>query len=157
MDRFEGTSNIIKAYYQFKRNGNNAEFVSKVCEYFNCIKSDKLDGSDLNFLSFIASEAGVPQYYDMLIKRQNRDEMDMVEQISLGMLSSFFYDASLCVDEQGNRAMRYVADTVYNTFKYQLVKYFGTFDILYRFVQSKERQCDMEDVKSISECMRKSL
>ena len=41
MDRFEGTSNIIKAYYQFKRNGNNAEFVSKVCEYFNCIKSDK--------------------------------------------------------------------------------------------------------------------
>lgn len=74
MDRFEGTSNIIKAYYQFKRNGNNAEFVSKVCEYFNCIKSDKLDGSDLNFLSFIASEAGVPQYYDMLIKRQNRDE-----------------------------------------------------------------------------------
>lgn len=101
MDRFEGTSNIIKAYYQFKRNGNNAEFVSKVCEYFNCIKSDKLDGSDLNFLSFIASEAGVPQYYDMLIKRQNRDEMDMVEQISLGMLSSFFYDASLCVDETG--------------------------------------------------------
>lgn len=107
MDRFEGTSNIIKAYYQFKRNGNNAEFVSKVCEYFNCIKSDKLDGSDLNFLSFIASEAGVPQYYDMLIKRQNRDEMDMVEQISLGMLSSFFYDASLCVDEQGNKLHRF--------------------------------------------------
>ena len=107
MDRFEGTSNIIKAYYQFKRNGNNAEFVSKVCEYFNCIKSDKLDGSDLNFLSFIASEAGVPQYYDMLIRRQNRDEMDMVEQISLGMLSSFFYDASLCVDEQGNKLHRF--------------------------------------------------
>lgn len=107
MDRFEGTSNIIKAYYQFKRNGNNAEFVSKVCEYFNCIKSDKLDGSDLNFLSFIASEAGVPQYYDMLIKRQNRDEMDMIEQISLGMLSSFFYDASLCVDEQGNKLHRF--------------------------------------------------
>lgn len=107
MDRFEGTSNIIKAYYQFRRNGNNAEFVSKVCEYFNCIKSDKLDGSDLNFLSFIASEAGVPQYYDMLIKRQNRDEMDMVEQISLGMLSSFFYDASLCVDEQGNKLHRF--------------------------------------------------
>ena len=107
MDRFEGTSNIIKAYYQFKRNGNNAGFVSKVCEYFNCIKSDKLDGSDLNFLSFIASEAGVPQYYDMLIKRQNRDEMDMVEQISLGMLSSFFYDASLCVDEQGNKLHRF--------------------------------------------------
>lgn len=107
MDRFEGTSNIIKAYYQFKRNDNNAEFVSKVCEYFNCIKSDKLDGSDLNFLSFIASEAGVPQYYDMLIKRQNRDEMDMVEQISLGMLSSFFYDASLCVDEQGNKLHRF--------------------------------------------------
>lgn len=81
--------------------------VSKVCEYFNCIKSDKLDGSDLNFLSFIASEAGVPQYYDMLIKRQNRDEMDMVEQISLGMLSSFFYDASLCVDEQGNKLHRF--------------------------------------------------
>lgn len=54
-----------------------------------------------------------------------------------------------------DRAMRYVADTVYNTFKYQLVKYFGTFDILYRFVQSKERQCDMEDVKSISFLLQK--
>ena len=104
---YDKRMNELKAYYQFKRNGNNAEFVSKVCEYFNCIKSDKLDGSDLNFLSFIASEAGVPQYYDMLIKRQNRDEMDMVEQISLGMLSSFFYDASLCVDEQGNKLHRF--------------------------------------------------
>lgn len=107
MDRFEGTSNIIKAYYHYKRSGNNAEFVSKVCDYFNHIKLDKLDGSDLNFLSFIASEAGVPQYYDMLINGQNRTEMEMVEQISLGMLSSFFYDASLCVDDQGNKLHRF--------------------------------------------------
>lgn len=107
MDRFEETAGVIKAYYYYRRSGNNAEFVSKVCEYFNYIKLDKLDGSDLNFLSFIASEAGVPQYYDMLIKGQNKTEMEMIEQISLGMLSSFFYDASLCVDDQGNKLHRF--------------------------------------------------
>lgn len=107
MDRFEGTSNIIKAYYQYKRSGNNAEFVSKVCEYFSYIKSETLDGSDLNFLSFIASEAGIPQYYDMLIKGQNKVEIDLVDQVSLGMLGAFFYDASLCVDEEGNKLHRF--------------------------------------------------
>lgn len=107
MDRFEGTSNIIKDYYRYRRSRNNAEFVSRVCEYFNNIKSDDLDSSDLNFLSFIANEAGVPQYYDMLIKGQNKDELDLVERISLGMLGSFFYDASLCVDEEGNKLHRF--------------------------------------------------
>lgn len=105
MDRLERTSNIIKEYYQYKRNGNNAEFVSKVCEYFNSIKSERLDGADLNFLSYIANMAGIPQYYDMLVKKEN--DTNLVERISLGMLGSFFHDASLCVDEEGNKLHRF--------------------------------------------------
>lgn len=107
MDRFEGTSNIIKEYYKFKSTGNNAKFVTRVCEYFNLIKSADIDGADLNFLSFIANEAGVPQYYDMLLECKTQDEMEVVETISLGMLGSFFHDASLCTNEGKEKLHRF--------------------------------------------------
>ena len=69
----------------------------------------------------------------------------------MGMVEYQITNKNMNID----RAMRYVADTIYNTFKYQLVKYLGTFDILYRYVQAKERQCDLEDIKSISFLLQK--
>ena len=69
----------------------------------------------------------------------------------MGMVEYQIHNKKMSMDS----AMRYVADTVYNTFKYQLVKYLGTFDVLYRFIQSKEQNCDMEDIKSISFLLQK--
>ena len=67
MDIVRGAANIIKLIYA-KRNGGNVsvELVKKVCEYFDARKCENLKEGDLRFLRYIASEAGIPQYYEML-------------------------------------------------------------------------------------------
>lgn len=107
MDRIEGTTNLIKAYYEFKKTKNNAEFVLRVCQYFDSIKQEDVTSADMNFLSYIANEAGVPQYYDMLLEYKSKDEIEVVDSISLSMLGSYFYDASLCVNEGKNKLHRF--------------------------------------------------
>ena len=61
MDRLKRTANLIKDYYEYKRNRDNAKFVQKVCRYFDEVLPEEIAGTDLNFLSLIANEAGVPQ------------------------------------------------------------------------------------------------
>ena len=107
MDRFERTADIIKKYYAYKENGDNAEFVKGVCDYFDSIKTEEILGADLNFFSLLANEAGVPQYYDMLISKNNIDEDGTIQDISLGMLGALFYDASLTVEDGSGKLHRF--------------------------------------------------
>lgn len=66
MDRFTRTADIIKAYYSYKQTADSATFVKKVCSFFDFIKDESLSDADLNLLLFLANEAGIPQYYDLL-------------------------------------------------------------------------------------------
>lgn len=147
MDRFEGTSDLIKEYYKFKKTNNNAEFVARVCEYFDLIKKDNVNGADLNFLSFIANEAGVPHYYDMLLEGKSQKEVEVIDNISLGMLGSFFYDASLCVNE-GNSKLHRFQKQVLEKFSNQTNRFvltaptsFGKTFIVYQILEKMRYKC----------------
>lgn len=51
MDIIKSASNIIKLIYAKRgQQDNNAELVSKVCEYFDMVKDEKLTAADLRFL-----------------------------------------------------------------------------------------------------------
>lgn len=104
MDRLTRTSNIIKLYYHYKRTNDAALFVKEVCRFFDYIKDEKLSDGDLNFLLFLANEAGIPQYYDLL---QNKYTSEVIseENINLLSLSALFYDASLVQGD--NKLHRY--------------------------------------------------
>lgn len=65
MDRLTRTANIIKAYYSYKKNSDAATFVKEVCGFFDFIKNEPISEADMNFLIFLANEAGVPQYFDL--------------------------------------------------------------------------------------------
>lgn len=54
-------------------------------------------------------------------------------------------EISDCVDS----AMRETAELIYNTFKYQLVKYLGVFNLMYKFYISKIENKSFEDVSGI--------
>ena len=69
----------------------------------------------------------------------------------MGMVQYQIENKELSIDS----AMRKIADIVYNTFKYQLVKYLGTFDILYRYIISKEKDCEMDKVIGLSFLLQK--
>lgn len=94
MDRFTRTADIIKAYYSYKHTSDAATFVKEVCVFFDSIKNEPLSESDMNFLIFLANEAGIPQYFDLL-KDKFTDCRISDENIKTITLSALFHDASL--------------------------------------------------------------
>lgn len=54
-------------------------------------------------------------------------------------------EISKCIDT----AMRETAELIYNTFKYQLVKYLGAFNLIYKYYISKLENKPLEDISGI--------
>lgn len=104
MDSLARTADIIKAYYSYKRTSDGASFVKEVCRFFDTIKNEHISEADLNFLLFLANEAGVPQYYDMLEEKftTRRISDENVNALTLG---SLFHESSLIFGE--NKLHRY--------------------------------------------------
>ena len=73
MDRNERTAHLIKELNLYKRYPERRGiFVKATCDYYDAVKIDELTSSDLNFLRYIANEAGVPQYFELLERKISR-------------------------------------------------------------------------------------
>lgn len=111
MDRFTRTADVIKAYYNYKKTENSATFVKKVCGFFDYMKDETLSDADLNLLLFLANEAGVPQYYDLLKSKFTNAEIGD-ENINSLTMSALFHDASLIRgDSKLHRYQKHVLDS----------------------------------------------
>lgn len=144
MDRLTRTANIIKAYYSYKQTSDDATFVKEVCNFFDFIKSEPIAESDMNLLLFLANEAGVPQYFDLL-KDKFTDCTISDENIKAVTLSALFYDSSLI---SGNRKLhRYQKDVIERFKNGQRNRYvltaptsFGKTYLVYEIIQKMEYQ-----------------
>lgn len=58
-------------------------------------------------------------------------------------------------DSNIDKAISNTANFVYNTLKYQVVKYFGAFNLMYRYYKSKKKKCSIEDVSGIESILLK--
>ncbi|WP_026915919.1 helicase-related protein [Christiangramia portivictoriae] len=54
-----------------------------------------------------------------------------------------------------NSAMRQASSLIFNTFKYQLVKYLGIFNLMYKFIESRKENVDFEDISGIDKLLIK--
>lgn len=54
-----------------------------------------------------------------------------------------------------NKAMRDTSDLVYNTFRYQLVKYLGVFDTMYRYIKSIQTDRPIDEIAGITSLLQK--
>lgn len=62
------------------------------------------------------------------------------------------------IEKQGketNVAIRETADFIFNTLKYQAVKYLGVFNLMYKFIRSYEENKEMDDVVGIDKLLLK--
>lgn len=97
MDRIEETTNVLKQINKFKSNQiTNDIIVKSVCDYFDIIKSDNLNQSDLKFLKYISNAVGIPHYYDLLNSFNQTTE---IEDFNLNTFSSFLYESTLHTTE----------------------------------------------------------
>lgn len=142
MDRLTRTSNIVKSYYHYKRTNDAALFVKEVCRFFDYIKDERLSDGDLNFLLFLANEAGIPQYYDLLQDKYT-SKVISEENINLLSLSALFYDASLVQgDNKLHRYQKQVLDSFLankrNRFVLTAPTSFGKTFLVYEIVRKME-------------------
>lgn len=109
MDRYERTSNIIKALYEYKKTLDAANFIKEVCCYFDYIKNEKITEPDMNLLLYLANQAGIPQYYDLL-KEKFTDCRISDENTNVLTVSSLLYNSSLFFGNQ--KAHRYQKEII---------------------------------------------
>lgn len=87
MDRNKETSNIIKKLNLLrKKKISEFDFIHFVCEYFDKIKTEKIDDSDLNFLVYLANKSGIPQFYYMLRNFRINTQISNLSLLSMGAL-----------------------------------------------------------------------
>ena len=99
MDRIEETTNVLRQINKFNSKEISDDILIKsVCDYFNEIKNDTLNQSDLKFLKYISNLAGIPHYFDIL-NRQFNQEIEIVEY-NLNTFSSLLYESTLHTNEK---------------------------------------------------------
>jgi len=98
MDRIEETTNVLKQINKFNSKEISDDILIKsVCDYFNEIKNDALNQSDLKFLKYISNVAGIPHYFDTLSTQFNQETE--IEEYNLNTFSSLLYESTLHTNE----------------------------------------------------------
>jgi hypothetical protein len=94
------------------------------------------------------------EYYlekELIKKKKAKEEQEKKKHKKMGESLKKFNvsltedEISSCVDS----AMRITAELIYNTFKYQLVKYLGVFNLMYKFYISKIENKPFEEASGI--------
>lgn len=96
MDRFTEAADIIRLI-NLERNDKSVTplLISRVCNFFDNIRLSDLSTADLKFLRFIASEIGIPHYYEMLSVYQDNE----LNHIDLKTFMSLIKESLLHIDE----------------------------------------------------------
>ena len=96
MDFKERAATVIKDLSAYKNgNGDIHSLISNVCALFDIATKEKLSSQDYRFLRFIASDVGIPQYYDLMCAKKNISGIEL----SLSDVLAVTQDATLCVSE----------------------------------------------------------
>ena len=98
MDKAKETRDVIISLNKYNNKEiKDYEFITKVCNYFDKIKNEKLSQADLKFMKYLSNMSGIPQYYDLLEKfSENKIE---INDYDLNSLSSEIYESTLCLSD----------------------------------------------------------
>lgn len=98
MDFAKRAADVIKQYnaYRNGRDGSLHDLIIDICNLFDAAIDSPLQQGDYHFLRFIASEIGVPQYYDLLLERKKKTD----ETYQLSDLLATIQDSALFVDDE---------------------------------------------------------
>jgi hypothetical protein len=111
MDRIQESSDLIAEINKF-RNGTipDYEVIKSVCNYFDLIKEDSLTASDVKFLKHISNAVGIPHYFDLLGKFNEKDRT--ISDFDLNTLSSIIYESTLYTnsDTKVHRYQKNISD-----------------------------------------------
>lgn len=96
MDFKERAVAVIKGLSEYKKDrGNIHGLIADVCSLFDCASKENLSQQDYKFLRYVASDIGIPQYYDLLCAKKGIGE----DELNLSDVLAVTQDVTLCVSE----------------------------------------------------------
>lgn len=98
MDKQKRTTDLVLSYYKYQKDKDITEFLSKVCDYFDAVKSEELYSHDIKFLTSFAQLVGVPQYVDLLLRKFQEKKIE-INNLDLITLSALISRSSLTTDD----------------------------------------------------------
>lgn len=109
-------------------------------------------------MPIIPQNSKLSKLANIKIKTYNGKEYSLLTIKLFNYIKNGFYslieyqvkERKLSVDE----AVRDTGDFVYNVLKYQLVKYLGVFDLMYRYIKSIKSNIKIEDVSGINKFLQ---
>lgn len=120
MDKSAAASNVVKLVNLAKQDlSARPDMIKEVCAYFDMMKATKLSHADRLFMHYLANQAGLPQYYDPML----RIGSDVDENLSLQTLSHYINESDLVVGE-GIMLHRYQKEIIDRFGKGQTNRYF---------------------------------
>lgn len=98
MDRIKETAALIVNFNRYRKGElEDFNFIKYVCSYFDNIKNESLKESDFKFLRYIANNSGIPHFYNILERFNQKPE---IESFDLNTFSSIFYESILHTDNK---------------------------------------------------------
>lgn len=96
MDKIEEAASVIVSINNY-RDGQIKDYdlIKSVCSYFNKIKDEEISEHDKKFLKYISNTVGIPHFYDLLRKFNQKTE---IENYDLNTLSAIIYESTLNLD-----------------------------------------------------------
>lgn len=96
MDKSAAASNAVKLVNLAKQDlSARPDMIKVVCAYFDMMKATKLSHADRLFMHYLANQAGLPQYYDPMLRIGS--EVDA--NLGLQTLSNYMNESSLVAGE----------------------------------------------------------
>lgn len=127
--------------------------IDNLIKNLNCYKKIRRDGFQLilNTISPIINDQKLNNLISNYCKN-NTSSYSILTEIVLQYLNGGFSSVLKYNKERKeiDKAMRDTADLIFSTMKYQLVKYLGAFDLMYKCVKMKKTGKNIEEIHGIS-------
>lgn len=136
---------------------NLSEFIRRVAAYTQ-ITWDGFQ-SILNIIRPIVKDKKIKQLIDRHCKAENGEPNEysvLTAKTHFYLKGGFFGMLEYNLKNKNiNEAIRDTSDMIYNVFKYQLVKYIGVFDLMYKCVQSQKTGKLFDEIEGVSRLLKK--
>jgi hypothetical protein len=111
MDRIQEAAHVIKDISKYRQGSiQDYDLIKSVCSYFDTIKDENINVSELKFLQYISNVVGIPHFYDLLSKFSVNTEF---EEVNLSTLTAILHESTLYTNDTNkvHRYQKYILDS----------------------------------------------
>jgi hypothetical protein len=140
MDKQERAADLIRHLYQYRNNEekDNGSFILELCRYYNSLTEEDSTKGQLAFLQMLATEVGIPQYFDLFYRMHEvkEDNDYSLCELSQVVANSALYTAeNVCLHRYQKNVLDRFSKDKKNRFFLTAATSFGKTFLVYEIIR----------------------